>query len=251
MVTIKDEIKSFFKSNGHCILKDAIDRNKLLHLENDIDCLFKKFSVGEETVHKISVRLDKENKKLLYKLFNMIKDMSSFLTLSNDCIELSKQLLPSGIISSAGQAVLLGLPQDERLVYDWHQESAYMTYPDTLHFQFPIFRAATLQNGTMSVLSCSQKLGELSYDSFQKTKDSLINLKVRGIDKYVEELEEVPFLMNLGDVGVFHNNLIHRSNHNSSDFVRFSGVIRVNAINDVASDERIELKKARNSSPNN
>jgi ectoine hydroxylase-related dioxygenase (phytanoyl-CoA dioxygenase family) len=251
MVTIKDEMKSFFEKNGYCILKDAINKNKLLDLESDINSLFKRFSVGEENIHELSVRLDKENKKLLYKLFSMIKDMSSFLTVSNDCFELSKQILPPGIISSAGQAVLLGLPDDERLVYDWHQESAYMAYPDTLHFQFPIFRPANLENGTMSVLSCSQKLGELTYDSFQKTKDSLVNLKVRGIDKYSVELEEVPFLMDLGDVGVFHNNLIHRSNHNGSHFVRFSGVVRVNSINDVASDERIELKKARKSSPNN
>ena len=251
MVTISKEIKIFFENNGYCILKNAINKDKLLNLENDINSLFKKFSVGEETVHGISVRLDKENKKLLYKLFNMIKDMGSFLTISNDCFELSKEILPQGIISSAGQAVLLGLPDDERLVYDWHQESAYMAYPDTLHFQFPIFRPATLENGTMSVLSCSHKLGELSYDSFQKTKDSLINLKVRDINKYAEELDEVPFLMDLGDVGVFHNNTIHRSNHNSSQFVRFSGVIRVNTINEVASDERIELKKARKSSPKN
>ena len=242
-INIKD-----FENNGFCILNKIISQNKIKKVENDISDLFNYYSSGNETIHEICFRLNNENKSMLYNLYKMISDFASFTSISLDLMELSKKILPKGILSLQGQAVMFGLPNDSRLAYDWHQESAYMVYNNTLHFQFPLFNNATSDNGTMSVLKSSNKLGKLSYDSFQKTKDSLVNLKVRNINEYVKTHDEVPLIMKLGDVSIFHNNTIHRSNHNKSNFVRFSGVVRVNSIEKIADQEFIMQKKSRKSS---
>lgn len=234
-----------FEENGFFILENIIEKKKISLLENDISELFKNYSLNNESIHETCIRLNKEDKTLLYDLYKMIPDLYYFTNISIDLLELSRNILPKGLISLQAQAVMFGLPNDERLKYDWHQESAYMVYDDTLHFQFPLFNKATLENGTMSVLKKSHNLGKLKYDSFQRTKDSLVNLKVRSIDKYINVYEEIPLTMNLGDVAIFHNNTIHRSNHNISEYVRFSGVVRVHSIQKIAEKELVTQKKSR------
>lgn len=248
MNLIENSAKIDLYENGFCILKNIIDRKKINFLEKDISQLFKSYALENEAINETCIRLDKVDKPLLYKLYNAIMTFSSFLNISTDCMELSKDILPEGIITSAGNAVMFGLPNQPRLQYDWHQEQSYMLYPDTIHFQFPIFRPASLENGTMSVLKGSNKLGALKYDSFQKSKDSLVNLTVRDIKNYENDLEEVPLIMEIGDVALFTNYTIHRSNHNLSKYVRFSGVSRINSITKVADDKLIDKKSARKSS---
>ena len=82
----------------------------------------------------------------------------------------------------------------------------------------------------------------------KKSKDSLVNLTVRDIKNYENDLEEVPLIMEIGDVALFTNYTIHRSNHNLSKYVRFSGVSRINSITKVADDKLIDKKSARKSS---
>ena len=114
--------------------------------------------------------------------------------------------------------------------------------------QFPLFRKADKANGTMSVLESSHKLGELSYKSEQKTKDSLINLIPKNIELYQKKFKEVYCIMKRGDVVIFSNDTLHRSNYNTSSYTRFSGVVRINSINKLEDDHIIEKKISRKNS---
>lgn len=95
------------------------------------------------------------------------------------------------------------------------------------NFHFPILRESTVTNGTMSALRSSHKLGTLPFKKEKVGHDAYTNLVPIGIKEVEQGHEEVHFILELGDCVVFHQDLIHRSNYNSSRLCRLVGTSRL------------------------
>jgi ectoine hydroxylase-related dioxygenase (phytanoyl-CoA dioxygenase family) len=94
-----------------------------------------------------------------------------------------------------------------------------------INFCAPVFEPATRENGTMSLLRGSHKLGALPYDKLRPENGST-TLLPRGIERIVAAHEEVHFLAEPGDLIGFDRNLVHRSNQNRSPRPRVTAVVQ-------------------------
>lgn len=129
-----------------------------------------------------------------------------------------------------GGGILLGLPQDHRLTYTWHQECNYMPgFKYLYNAWIPLFNPSAKNNGTMSFLRGSHALGKLGYTIVQKENgycDLITDVK------NIDQDREYHCYANPGDAFVFDQCLIHRSNFNPGDTVRFSITVRLGFAND-------------------
>jgi ectoine hydroxylase-related dioxygenase (phytanoyl-CoA dioxygenase family) len=94
-----------------------------------------------------------------------------------------------------------------------------------INFCSPVFEPATRENGTMSMLKGSHKLGSLPYDK-QRPENGSTTLLPKGIEQIVAAHEEVHFIAEPGDVIGFDRNLVHRSNRNTSPRPRVTAVVQ-------------------------
>ncbi len=225
----QDDLKKIFETYGLLVLRHFIDPHVIKDLQSDVIHFTRKAKQDGQDIHKIFSDLDREDKDRLYKLYSVISYVSSQALVEHQCSWLCQQLISSGPgVMCIGRGFLIGLPKDERLTYDWHQESNFFQgFPGVvLNFWFPVLDPSTKENGAMSILVGSHKEGRLGY--LKKTRErgytELIPKDIEQLEKKYEEFHcECP----LGDVVVFHPDTIHRSNFNTSGKTRISGVFRM------------------------
>lgn len=126
---------------------------------------------------------------------------------------------------STGYAI--GVKNSLRTSYNWHQEKSYYKKIDTIHFQFPFLNACTKKNGTMSVLQGSHTLGVINNTNYKRLhKKSIYSHIPKEIPKMKKFYKEKHLVMKIGDICVFNQNIVHRSNKNLSNKIRFAGISR-------------------------
>ena len=173
--------------------------------------------------------LDSNDKQRLYELHmgaNKLTSLKKVTSIFSDLLAMINGSKRPVIEISIG--FLLGLPRDSRLAYDFHQESNFMKgFAEISNFHFPLRLPSTCENGTMSVLDCSHKLGTLPFVKSKVTDNSFTDLVPVDIDNLIGTHEELFCYLEPGDVTVFHKDCIHRSNFNNSDLCRLVGVSRL------------------------
>jgi ectoine hydroxylase-related dioxygenase (phytanoyl-CoA dioxygenase family) len=217
-----------FARDGWIHIPNFVSKDKSRKIKTKIKNIF-----GVETFDELSVKiieLDKCDQSILYQYNLCINQITEILSLAADIDDLLAQHHPgsSGVV--VDHYVLLGLPADERLTYSWHQESSYVPTVSTVYTLWtPLFNPSTIENGAMSVLSGTHKLGNIGYTRVDKPQgycDLVVNTKELVL-KYPEH-----FCCNSPDDGIlFDKDLVHRSNFNATDKVRVSLVLRVGHIN--------------------
>ncbi len=216
--------------DGWVHIPSFISKAKLEKIENKIKIIF-----GVENFDGLSekiIELDRSDQKELYQYNLCINNITEILSLLVDVDDMLAQHHPdsSGVVLD--HYVLLGLPSDERLAYSWHQESSYIpTVPTVYTMWTPLFNSAVRENGAMSVLTGTHKLGKIGYNRVDKPSgycDLVVDTK-ELIPKYPEH-----FCCNApGDSILFDKDLLHRSNFNETNKVRISLLLRVGHINTV------------------
>ena len=79
----------------------------------------------------------------------------------------------------------------------------------------------------MSVLEGSHTLGEISeYTYNRKFRKGVYSYVPKDIKQMTKFFKEKYLIMNIGDVCIFHENIIHRSNKNNTSKIRFAGINR-------------------------
>lgn len=106
--------------------------------------------------------------------------------------------------------------------FQWHQDYGYwyrngLLYPDMVSIQFAIDKM-DMGNGCLQVLKGSHKLGRIDHGKVGQQAGADME-RVKQAEKV---LERVPVELNEGDGLVFHCNLLHRSNQNTSPRRRWS-----------------------------
>ena len=229
---LEQDYLTTFEKDGYVVLRDFFSEPALEVMRQSLRDVFAIYSKEGEDVFATVQRLATFEKPLFYRIYQFIsRSFISLYPVRLECLPIAQSLLGGKLHIDVGSAVIFALPDDTRLTWDWHQETTYdPEMKDTVHFSFPIFEPATLDNGTMSVLPGSHNLGTLPYDKIQTSSDAATSLVPKGMDKIAKDYEEVHFTANVGDVAVFHNDLIHRSNSNTSGKPRITGLVRIASI---------------------
>jgi hypothetical protein len=225
-----DELRADYENDGFVSIKGLIPLAKLEAVQNDLIETFAEFAVDKHApIDSAIVELDKTNQQLLYELHmattKLISLRSIFSLFADVVVDLASSQMPIYEISGG---YLLGIPKDKRLVYDFHQESNYMReFKSIFNFHFPLLRKSSRQNGTMSVLKGSHKIGTVSFEKKRVSQNAYTNLIPTAIEEIQSEFQEVHCILEPGDCVVFHKDLVHKSNFNSSDLCRPVGTARL------------------------
>lgn len=225
-----DDIKNAYEKNGYVSIKNGISPEDIKEITNDLGQIFSPFATDPEyPIDSAIIDLDKCDKPKLYELHQIAEKLYSFSkigsVLSTYINMICGERVPQFNIASG---FLLSIPKDQRLVYNYHQESNYMKgFDDIFNIHYPLLRTSVIENGTMSVLAGSHKLETLDYSKERKNTDSYTDLIPLNIDEIKENFEERYNFLEVGDVLIFHKDLIHRSNFNSSNLSRPVGINRL------------------------
>lgn len=225
----KSEMKDFYEAYGYITLKNVIPSELLAEIRNDLTTIFSKYSTtNDNPVDSAILSLDKSDKPKLYEFHIATSKCVSFKATSAFFSNLLKGISGSDApVLEIASGWLLSIAKDGRLVYDFHQESNYMKgFRDIFNVHYPLFRTSTLDNGTMSILPGSHHYGTLSFSKSRISNDSYTDLIPTDINEITSELPELHCYLELGDVVIFHKDLIHKSNFNGSSLCRPVGVSR-------------------------
>ncbi|WP_440692185.1 phytanoyl-CoA dioxygenase family protein [Candidatus Pelagibacter sp. HIMB1695] len=229
-------LKYDYYSKGYVIIRNVLNKKDLDKCKDQLILSYKKIlreNINYNNIHELLTKYEKNKEwDKLYIAFKDACQSKPFLRMSKKLENLTKNFF-NVKTKTLTCAYAIGIKNSKRTSYDWHQEKTYYSKirKKTFHYQFPFFEKCIKLNGTMSVLEGSHTLGEISnytYNrKFKKGVYSYIPKDIKLMQKYFKE----KFLnMNIGDVCIFHENLIHRSNINKTNKVRFAGINRQQAI---------------------
>lgn len=229
----KSNLKTFYENDGYVAIKNAISQKSLERFRKDFyelsidgDCS----QVDYSKIDKQIIELNKTDRSALHKLQIIASKLSSFHSLVWEIHKYLVQINQSKnhlFFKSLG--FVLGVPESQRLAYDWHQDGTYHgknNGESVTHVWFPIFYPTTIRNGTMSFLDKSHKLGLLDYENIKLETNGYTTHKVVGIESIVEKHEELYCELEPGDCVFFDDNIIHKSNINHTDLCRIVGVMK-------------------------
>lgn len=220
--------KQILDREGAVLLKGALPKETLGELRTTLLAMFAAHAKDGEDIFSTSVRLDQEDKGLLFRIYQFLPQTAAMDAVRRACLKYVRMLHPQGFVVDVGSGVLFGLPRDKRLVWTWHQETHYHpTVERIVHFWFPILESSSPQNGTMSALRGTHKLGPLPFQASKPASNGGTSLIPVDIEKFEREFDEIHFLAEPGDLALIDKHLIHRSNFNHSNHTRFTGVVRL------------------------
>ena len=224
-----------FDKYGYVFLRKAISIKKLKKLEKKLFLIYSKFlSVNinsknfSNIIHNFEKNKRYETLYSAYKKFiksNEFKDIATLIQKLSRKIYCKKaKLLKTG--------VTIGLNNSSRTAYKWHQEKSYYNNFTTLHYQFPILNKCFKNNGTMSFLAKSHKSGFIKETRNIKKGKSHINSYVPKNISILKKKYKIKYAqMDLRDIVMFNENIIHRSNPNLTNKIRLAGIIRLKCKN--------------------
>ena len=223
------EIKAFYDEYGYVTIKGLLPVEFLDNVRSDLTALFSPYALNEKSpIDSGIIELDKDDKIALYNLHTAACKLVTLGALSVDVQDTLKSISGrSDPLLEIANGFFMSIAQDERLVYDFHQESNYMKgFEDLFNVHYPLLRTSDLENGTMSILLGTHHLGNLAYSKSQSSHDSYTDLKPDKIEEISAVVPELHCYLELGDCVIFHKNLIHKSNYNGSSLCRPVGVGR-------------------------
>ena len=227
---VTSEIGGFRRAlecDGYFIRRDSIPPSTIAGLRESLTRLLEPESQPGESVFETISRLHASGNQVLYRLHELSNKLSVMNTVREICAGWARAILgPDRLLLDVNSHVIFSIPEDDRSMWSWHQESTYDVFKgDGINFCIPVFEPATRENGTMSLLKGSHKLGPLPYDKHRPDNGST-TLLPRGVDRIAAAHEEVHFLADPGDMIGFDRDLVHRSNRNCSSRPRITAVVQ-------------------------
>ena len=225
-------LKKKFNRDGYIVIKKFFSESEINEFEKTLISVYSKnlkIRIDIKNIHKtIFEEEKKKNYDLLYACYNKYKKTLPFRKASRKLILFSNKIFDKKFkLLNSGMAI--GIRNSRRTAYDWHQEhSYYKKFVDTVHFQFPIFDSTSKNNGTMSVLQKSHELGVIKkLKNIKYSKKSINTFLPKNINEIKKKFNEKFIIMKKGDLCLFHENIIHKTNKNKIKKIRFVPIIRL------------------------
>ena len=247
------KIKKDIQASGYSHIKDFFYEEEMVKFETCIVDLFmlQAQKIGEyreaaldinsskktnfEKFSAIYEMMEKDDKEALYQVQKFLTSSQEARSLFNEkFISLTSSLLGSNKnqLLVDGPALFVNRPNTERLLYKWHSEAHY--YPKRrrfLNIWLPLFDRKNKDNGTMSfkIESHKKNFPFTDYQGFNKDTQSKSNYFVQYEipSNLLEKYKEYSCDAKPSDLIIFHKNLVHTSNKNTSDKYSIAVVARV------------------------
>lgn len=237
-----DTIEKNFQRDGYVILRDFLPKLPLDNFKNSIkghiqNQLLKHGLENENDplnnglVELNKIRKDKSKLDSIQIIYNTIRKLPELFELitNEELIKIVKKLSGLQQINQNASPYIweafcrIDPPQDGTFDLKWHQES-YFTLPNSNSVQLwaPIVNNINLEEtGTISAITKSHEIGEVPH-SIIRHNDNYISesIKPNKIEKFMDQNEI--FSLNVGDVLLFHEHLIHRTINNQGSKVRYT-----------------------------
>ena len=241
------DIKSIEKNylnNGYVVIRDFLPQNVLEKFKNSLsghisnqltkhglNNIDDPLNEGLIELNKIR-RADKTKFDSVQVIYNTVRKLPELFELitNEDLIKVVKRLSGLESINHFVSPYIweafcrIDPPQDKTFDLKWHQES-YFTLPNSNSVQLwaPIINDINREDtGTITAISKSHSNGELKHSIVRHNEnyisESITDDKIKDIDKNNEEM----FSLNVGDVLLFHENLIHKTITNVGNKVRYT-----------------------------
>lgn len=230
------ELKYKYYSKGYIVLKGILSKKDLDDCKKQLLISYKKIFNKELDYKNLHVFLTKceRNKEWdkMYVAFKEVCKSKSFYNISKKLEIFSKNFF-NVKTKPVTASYAIGIKNSKRTSYNWHQEKTYYSKikKDTFHYQFPFFEKCSKSNGTMSVLEGSHTIGRiLDYTCSRKFKKGVPSYIPKDIKLMKKHFKEKYLNMDLGDICIFHENIVHKTNVNKTNKIRFAGIIRQQAL---------------------
>ncbi|MBW8640729.1 phytanoyl-CoA dioxygenase family protein [Hoeflea sp. WL0058] len=172
---------------------------------------------------------DKSGNKTLLKLWNTAGDDKYGLLARDERLTRLAEALIGNEVYLYSHKMTMKQPR-EGGAWEWHQDFGYWynngcLSPEMLSV-FIALDPSNKANGCLQVLKGSHILGRLDHIR----EDGQTNVDKPYLNAAVERFEHVYVEMEAGDALVFHSNLLHRSDANTSDTYRWGYICSYNAV---------------------
>ncbi|MEO4042397.1 phytanoyl-CoA dioxygenase family protein [Hoeflea sp. CAU 1731] len=172
---------------------------------------------------------DKAGNKTLLKLWNTAGDDKYGLLARDERLARLAEALIGNDVYLYSHKMTMKQPR-EGGAWEWHQDFGYWynngcLSPEMLSV-FIALDPSNKANGCLQVLKGSHILGRLDHIR----EDGQTNVDKPYLNAAVERFEHVYVEMEAGDALVFHSNLLHRSDANTSDTYRWGYICSYNAV---------------------
>jgi|TARA_B110000037_G_scaffold167170_1_gene189273 ectoine hydroxylase-related dioxygenase (phytanoyl-CoA dioxygenase family) len=235
-----EEQKKSYKELGYVIFRKAINPNilddlfkttiSLLNNYTTIDDInFRSFS--DHSFHNAMLKIRKEEPEKFSSIYRAIQKSCSInnLTTNINIVKYAASILrdvPHNL-SNTISVLRMDPPNDLKNHFGFHQDSAYLDYPEAVK-DINGDNNVTLW---MPLLDIDKKKGAIKLcekshlENLAHTHNVLPTSNPISLD-IINKFNIYDAEVNLGDVILFHGNMMHSSGINSSSFFRFSFVTR-------------------------
>lgn len=237
-----DLLESYYKNQGYIVLRNFFSKNALErfkkslsgHISNQLknhglNNIEDPLNNGLIELNKI--RKDKSKLDSVQIIYNTVRKLPELFELIADdrLLKVIKRLSGLDKINPDLSPYIweafcrIDPPRDYTFDLKWHQES-YFTLPNSNSVQLwaPIINDISLEEtGTIAAIKKSHLDGELAHSIVRHNEDYISeSIKDEKIN-YNEKFHET-FNLNVGDILLFHENLIHRTINNQGKKVRYT-----------------------------
>jgi len=208
--------KEIFFKHGAVCFKGGVPIDAINFVRKDMEHLYrisdKEFKDTLSTINK----LNKDDQKELYRVYRNTEKMAGLSMMCNFLIPHLEKIYPNKRFMYLTGTVLLSLPGDKRLTYDWHQEANFVPVKsdNVLTAWFPLF-SSTNKAGPMEILLGSQDEGTTPYNKI-KRQNGYTELVPENIDECIKKYTKHVCNYEPGDVVFFDKNMMHSSSYNES-----------------------------------
>jgi ectoine hydroxylase-related dioxygenase (phytanoyl-CoA dioxygenase family) len=237
-----NKAEELYKDQGYVVLKNFLPTKPLKNfkysLEGHITNQLKKHNIENETdplnqglIKLNAIRKDKskfDSVQVIYNTIRKIPELFELIT-NEDLVKIVKKLSDLDKINENISPYIweafcrIDPPQDATFDLKWHQES-FFTLPRSNSVQLwaPVINDITLKTtGTIAAIKDSHKKGEIPH-SIVRHNDNYISESILPNKLGDYEKNQETFSLNVGDVLLFHEHLIHRTINNTGSKVRYT-----------------------------
>lgn len=247
------DIKSLYAENGFVILKNFLQDSDLEPIRESLFRLInhQRSLVGLSEISASSrclfdegiLELCERNRECGGAIYRAARTLLEIHQLSVDerIMEVSKNLMQTDfVMCSANKDLRMDFPGEDKYLFPWHQDYPYsLGSSNGLVYWIPL-RPVGEFNGSLSVIPGSHKAGlrKVHVLSDEVAQSRAHTIRIADEESSVDSKSALRVSMDPGDVLVFSNMLIHKSNPNSSDSIRWTLQFRVNDFNDQEAAKR-------------
>ena len=240
-----DLIEKNYLDNGYVVLRDFFPKNILERFKNSlsghiINQLNKhnlknfKDPLNNGLIELNKIRADKNKLDSVQIIYNTVRKLPELFELMSDekLLTVIKRLSGLDAINPNLSPYIweafcrIDPPKDNTYDLKWHQES-YFTLPNSNSVQLwaPMINDVSLEEtGTISAIKKSHLRGELTH-SIVRHNENYISESIKDEKIQTNDRDHENFSLKVGDVLLFHENLIHKTINNKGKKVRYTMIV--------------------------